>query len=71
MKTEQLEDDKWYRFSKTDYLLCCDCSLFHILKIKIIDGKIFMKWIRDDKATASYRRSKKVKQIIKKIAKKL
>lgn len=63
----QLDDDKWYKFNRSDYLICCDCSLVHKLKFKIIDGKIFIKFIRDDRATSAYRRNHKIKKEIKEL----
>lgn len=66
-----VEPNKWYYFARKDGLICCDCSLVHTMQFKIKDKKIYIKFDRDDRATAGYRRSREVKKNIKDIAKKL
>ena len=67
----QIEDSKWYHVARTDTFICCDCSLVHKMTFKIKDGKIYAKWVRDDRATAGYRKGREVKKVLKTIAKKL
>lgn len=55
----ELVDGKWYHFTKTDYLICCDCNLVHKMKFKVENGKIFIKLWRDERSTSAYRRWKK------------
>ena len=67
----QVEEDKWYHFTRKDGLICCHCSLVHELQLKIEDGKIYIKFKVNDKETALRRRGKEVKKSIRKISKKL
>lgn len=71
MPIEKLEDNKWYRTQKGFFHICCDCCLTHFLKLKIKDGKIYFKWVRDNKRTYAYRRSENNKKELKSICKKL
>jgi hypothetical protein len=73
MKTNyiQTEEGKWYHFTRKDNLVCCDCCLSHKIRFKIVDGKIYIKFLRDDRATAGYRRNKEAQKTIKSISKKL
>lgn len=66
----QTEEGKWYHFTRKDDLVCCDCCLAHKLEFKIVDGKIYIKFWRDDRATASYRKGRNNRKILKNIAKK-
>ena len=63
----QTFEGKWYDFNRNDTLICCDCSLVHKLQFKIVNGKIFIKFKRDNRATAAYRKGKEVKSKIKKL----
>ena len=63
----QVEEGKWYLTEKDSTFICCDCSLVHEIKFKIIGGRIFSKWKRNDRKTAGYRKGKEVKKIIKKL----
>jgi len=54
----QVEEDKWYHFTRKDALVCCDCSLTHKLQFKIENGKIYIKFKVDSRATSAYRRKK-------------
>lgn len=65
------EEDKWYHFTRKDSLICCDCSLAHRLHFKIVKGKIYIKLTRDERATASYRKGKEAKKVLKEIVDKL
>lgn len=54
---EQVEDGKWVRMSRTgESVECCECSLVHRLKFRIVDGHIEMQFHRDDRTTAALRR---------------
>lgn len=66
-----IEEDKWYRFTNNETIICCDCCLVHVIKLGKKNGKLYAKWKRDDKLTALYRRGDKAKALIKKIAKEL
>lgn len=39
--------------------MCCDCSLVHNEQFKIVDGQIYAKLMRNERATAAARRKKK------------
>ena len=41
---------------------CCDCGLIHRLDFRIVDGKVEFRTRRDDRATASARRTFKFTQ---------
>ena len=54
---EQVEDGRWTRVSRRgESLECCDCSLVHRLKFRIVDGHIEIQWLRDERTTAALRR---------------
>ena len=68
---EQLKDNKWYRVNREFIHICCDCSLTHEVKFKLIDNRIHFKWIRNDKKTYKYRQSKSNRKTIINLIKKL
>jgi hypothetical protein len=35
---------------------CCDCALVHDLQVRLEDGKIFISFTRNNRATAQLRR---------------
>ena len=35
---------------------CCDCGLVHDLQIKVENGKVFVSFTRDNRATGALRR---------------
>ncbi len=35
---------------------CCDCGLVHDLQIRLVDGKVFASFVRNNRATAALRR---------------
>lgn len=67
----QVEEHKWYHFTREDGLICCHCSLVHNLKFKIENGKIYIKFKVNDKETALRRRGKENIKTLKKIVKNL
>jgi len=70
-KIIQVEEGKWYHFTRKDDLVCCDCCLAHKLEFKIKNDKIYIKFYRNDRATAQYRKGIKNKKTLKAIVKKL
>lgn len=65
----QVEEDKWYHFARKDNLVCCDCNLSHSLVFQIKNKKIYIKFKRDERATAAFRRSKLSQKTIKNLLK--
>lgn len=58
----EMEPGQWVRVYKTNFLdACCDCGLVHRSQYRVVDGKIYMRCWRDERATAACRRRRKHK----------
>ena len=57
----QIEDGKWYRMKGYTHTECCDCALVHKEEIRVVDGHIEWKAVRDDKATEKRRKELGIK----------
>jgi hypothetical protein len=56
-------DGEWIQPQTPGYKIgCCDCGLVHKLEFRIVKGHIQICATRDNRATASKRRSKKFKK---------
>lgn len=52
----KIEAGQWVRPNEDGYLFgCCDCGLVHLLKFRIVDGRIEFQAFRDEYATAELR----------------
>lgn len=52
---------KWSHFPRRFKHQCCECSEIHWVQMKVIAGKIFMKWKTDNQASAVARSNAKKK----------
>jgi hypothetical protein len=60
---EEIEDyspkaGEYSEIENGQYMTCCDCNLVHKIKYKIVDGKLFMRFWRNEKLTKKYRDDK-------------
>lgn len=61
-KPIQVVDGKWYAIASAlggEPALteeCCHCGLVHRIEYKVANGRIWQRWIIDDKATRRARR---------------
>lgn len=59
LEHEHGQEPEWHYFPRTFKMKCCDCSLIHTVKMKVDKrGKVWMKWIRDIRATSASRRDR-------------
>ena len=59
VKPLQVEEGKWIRMTREgESLQCCDCSLVHKIKFRIVDGHIEIQWFLDNRTTAALRRKR-------------
>ena len=65
VQTVQLEDGEWVESGRFDRHQCCDCKLVHIVRFKLVDGKLYEQWTRDPVETRKARR-KSNKAVVKK-----
>lgn len=56
---QQLYDGQWYLIEDFYLHVCCDCGLSHKVWYKLENGRVFMRWDRDIKETATARRAMK------------
>ena len=60
MKYLNVKPGEWLPVKKRgEKVMCCDCSLVHVHDYKIIDGVIYERSRRDERATAAARRKKR------------
>lgn len=48
--------DDWETWATHVDLACCDCGLVHEIETRVKDGKLQMRFARNDRATAQLRR---------------
>lgn len=63
------EDNVWKYTPRKIDIICCDCSLCHSVEFKLVKGRLYSRWKRDNKATYGYRKAKQTKKILKSILK--
>lgn len=51
MPVVQIEDSKWYRVRGYTHTECCDCALVHKEEMRLVDGHLEWRAMRDDKQT--------------------
>lgn len=52
-------DGEWLRFARKGHrIACCDCGLVHVVEFAVVDGKVDVRFSRDNRATAAMRRGK-------------
>lgn len=56
VKYQQVEDGIWYHQPKKDKTACCDCGLVHDVEWRMKNGKLEMRFFRNNRATAQVRR---------------
>lgn len=55
----QVHDGEWVQPVRRGYrMMCCDCSLVHVLNFRVRRGSIQIQAIRHKRATAAARRRK-------------
>lgn len=53
----RLESGEWFEIKKEGlYLCCCDCGLIHTVIPKIKKGRVWVQFIRNNRATGQRRR---------------
>jgi hypothetical protein len=57
----QIEDGKWYRARGYTHTECCDCALVHREELRLVDGHLEFRAMRDDAATAKRRKALGIK----------
>lgn len=59
-KATTIADDEWIMVGDdNDYFLtCCDCGLSHIVRLRIVDGRIYVQHERDVELTDSMRKQR-------------
>ena len=55
---EQVVPGEWYRPTLKHKERCCDCKLVHKVEYKVVEGEIWMRVWRDERATSALRRKK-------------
>lgn len=60
VRYEQIVEGEWFRPTTKHRDRCCDCGLIHRIEYKIVEGELWMRVWRDNRATAktSERRKK-------------
>jgi len=60
MKYDQVVPGEWIKLKKSsDFrMMCCDCSLVHKVKFKIVGSSIWLRMWQDNRATGQARRKK-------------
>ena len=59
MKYETLRDGEWWRCGmKGASLMCCECSLVHVINFRRRGGQLEIQLIQDDRVTAAARRKR-------------
>jgi hypothetical protein len=57
MKYQPVKDGDWMHLPRAGMLLaCCDCALIHDIAVKVVNGKIYLRVKRHERATAAMRR---------------
>lgn len=53
---QQLYDNTWYKIDDMYTHECCDCSLVHTVKYKMVRGNIMMQWNVNTRETKAARK---------------
>ncbi len=61
MSVVQIEDGQWYRIRGYTHTECCDCALVHKEEIRLVDGHLEWRAMRDDVETRRRRTALGVK----------
>lgn len=61
MAIVQIEDGRWYRIRGYTHTECCDCGLVHREEIRLVDGHLEWRAMRDDVKTAQRRKALGIK----------
>ena len=61
----QVYEGAWYRIKGYTHTECCDCALVHREEIRLVDGHLEWRAMRDDKITD--KRRKELGIIIKRV----
>ena len=57
IRYDTITDGEWFRPRMSGFReMCCDCHLVHLIKYRIVDGRVEFKVFRNDRATAAARR---------------
>ncbi len=57
----QIFDGAWYRIKGYTHTECCDCALVHKEEIRLVDGHLEWRAMRDDKETDRRRKELGIK----------
>ncbi len=56
-----IDPNKWYEHSNNDVIVCCDCGLVHHIKVKVENGKVWLKMKRNNRMTAEERKKMRIR----------
>lgn len=57
----QRQDGEWVHWSRKGHLVaCCDCKLVHLMKTRVVKGRVYVQAFRMGKNTAARRRKTNV-----------
>ena len=59
-KVIQRQDGEKFELPRNTFLICCDCRLYHRIKVVVSKGKIYMQAWRDGRRTANARRNRQI-----------
>ena len=60
---EQAYYDEWFPAPRSGTLIaCCDCSLVHLVKTKVKNGRVYLQYGEAARSTAALRRTAKKKK---------
>lgn len=59
----QIDDGVWYRVKGYTHIECCDCALVHKEEIRLVDGHLEWRAMRDDAQTNRRRKELGIKVI--------
>jgi len=61
-KYPAVKDGAWIQPVRRGYkMACCDCSLVHVLDVRIVKGRVQIRVTRDTRATGQKRRHDRVR----------
>lgn len=61
MTVVQIDDGTWYRVRGYTHIECCDCALVHKEEMRLVDGHLEWRAMRDDEATKFRRKELGIK----------
>ena len=60
---ELIDTGKWFDLPDLMDFACCDCGLVHRITVRLKNGRVQLKMVRNGPATGGHRRGKKVADV--------